>query len=89
MSKVYQVTDGGGESVWAVAASEEEARKSYLEYMDPDPEETLEFRILPDEEPLTIMDDDTGEKVTKTAAEWAAETSDNGEGTGVICASIW
>lgn len=85
--KVYQVTGTGGESVWTVADDPKKAEAIYCEYMsDEEDDKPLEVLALPDDEPLEIGDEDTDKKTTKTAKEWA---DSYGEGTGLLCASIW
>ena len=85
--RVYEITDDNGESVWAVVDSEEKARQAYRDYLDEDGDShDLEIRALPDEEPLELGDEDTGESTTKTAAEWA---DSYGDGTGFLASTVW
>lgn len=87
MLNVYQVTDSGGESVWAVVDSEEKALEIYRDYLDEDADDpALDVRVLPDDEVLELGSDDGEEDKAQTAREWA---DTYGEGTGFLASTVW
>lgn len=68
---------------WVVTISEEEARKLLLDFFKSDEYEDLEYTQCPDDQDLTITNDDTG-KETHTCAEWCKMN-----GKGFLCSTEW
>ena len=79
---------------WFVATSSQQAYQLWRRYMlkdvgeDPDEfddcPDVIVFYALKDNEKLTLVDDTTGERITKKAREWAQECS-----LGFLASTEW
>jgi hypothetical protein len=68
--KCFRVTDHNGDSVWTVTDDPEKARAIARESFwreEGDPDEAI--TVVPDDETMTIYDEETGETTTATIRE--------------------
>jgi hypothetical protein len=81
--KVFKFTDS--EVDWVVAEDEADAWRARSEHYEGADDLGGKVEALPDDTPIKIIDDyHTGGCVTKTAAEWAAETP-----RGLLCSTAY
>lgn len=83
MAELRVFYGNGGAGEWVIAADPADADGVYAEHMGqayvPGDDEPTEWRPLPENEPLTISNDEDGSRESKTCGEWAAQ------GRGFLC----
>ena len=68
----------------AVASDAAEARVIVADMLGDHVEDVSPMRRIEDDKVLTILNENTGESITKTAGEWAQSN-----GRGFLCSSEW
>ena len=88
MKKCYRVDGPSEESCWCITETPTQALLIAAEniFDDVDPDYPLEAVLLPDDDLLSITDDDTGETEKKRVREWI---DTYGNGTGFLCCTCY
>lgn len=68
----------------AVASDADDARIVVADMLGDHVEDVSPMRRIEDDKVLTILDENTGESITKTASEWARSN-----GRGFLCSTEW